>query len=353
MKSVPVLATLTLAASLVAQNVATFPSNHASITNGSSYNGGFPYSSGVSRMMAEFDAWDIGVPNGHQITAIGFRQDGSSASVSHIVQVEVRMGTTNNTAATVSSTFDSNYATGPTTVYGPALYTLPTLSSSTTGSQVWLNLTTPFTYTAGTNLLVEWRITANNNGNASWPYYLDVGSYVSTITPGTAFNCPHSGNQTARMYSNSYGAALGGTWYLYEDRGPASSLGFWLAQVNAPLVAPYSLAAIVPGIQNGCMGQLNLNAPLYVNTFTTNTGGSASWNFPVPNNRLLWNNAIVTSQAMVLDLFSPGGMVASTADQIQFGIDPAETVITSTGSATSTTGGVYRNYGMVTLFQYN
>jgi len=207
-----------------------------------------------------------------------------------------------------------------------------------------LNLTAPFTYTAGTNLLVEWRITANNNGNASWPYYLDVGSYVSTITPGTAFNCPHSGNQTPVLTNAA--TAIGNTWYLYLSQAPAGTAVALFVTPGQGLVPGYSLASL--GLQQSCLGQLS---PTGLTSFsaTTSTSGNVQWSIPVPFNLAL-NNFVISSQAVAFDFFSPGNLVVSNGDSVQFGVYPQQTLIYSSGSATATTGSQYLNFGLVTLF---
>src|SRR5712671_3271862 len=172
MKPVCIASTLLFATAIAAQGTAIFPSDHATIANGASYSGNIPYSLGISRAMSIYEAWDITVPIGHQITAIGVRQDGSNASTGHALQLEVRMGTTSYDAQTVTSTFDNNYLTGPVTVFPLGLFSLPNLQASTTGVQIMLPLATPYTYTGG-NLVIEWRVAANNNSNAAFTYYVD------------------------------------------------------------------------------------------------------------------------------------------------------------------------------------
>ena len=173
------LVSLAIAGSLSAQTTYTFPSDHAAIPNGTGYAPNFPYAYGVSRMQAEYDAWDLVIPANTSISRIGFRQDGTNASTGHALHLEVLMGYTSNNAANLSGTYASNYAGTMTSVFGPALFTLPTLTS-VGGATVWLNLTTPFVYNppANQNLLVEWRVAANNNGNAAFTYYHDYSGIL-------------------------------------------------------------------------------------------------------------------------------------------------------------------------------
>lgn len=351
MKSTPIVSTLLLVTAAAAQGTAIFPGDHANIANGASYSSNLPYALGVSRVMSIYEAWDIGVPIGHQITAIGVRQDGTNASTGHSLQLEARMGTTIYDASTVTSTFDSNYLTGPVTVFPNGLYSLPNLQSSTTGQQIMLPLTTPYTYNGG-NLVIEWRIAANNNGNLGFTYYTDVATYVSTDTHGPQA-CQNSGGTRAVLSSSP--TYIGGTWSLNISGAPASAIGFLLVQMNSPLVTPFSLQTLVPGISPTCLGQLNLAAFTVVAGFPTDGGGNHYWSITVPNNRIPWYQATIETQAAILDFFAPGGIVVSSGDQVQFGIQPANTIIFASGpgSTTATTGSVYRNYGLVTLFQYN
>jgi hypothetical protein len=341
------LVLVTCAGMLGAQNVATVPGDAIHVAPGSySYSANFPYSYGVSRMMAIYEPWDISIPNGAHINAIGFRQYGTSASTGHALQLQVNMGTSNNNSSNTSSTFASNYITSGTSVFGPALFTLPNLPATGSGT-VWLNLTTPYQFDNTHSLVVEWLVSANNNGNAAFSYYLDLVSYYSPVITGAA-GCQNSAGRTATVTTSP--VAIGNNWSVNIGSATASSLVFMLSTVNSGLVTPYSLAPYVSGIQNTCLGQLALNN-LLVFGGTTDSGGNAYWNVAIPNNQLFYQN-IIASQGAILDFFSPGGIAVSGAAQMQIGIAPAETVLYAQGSTTATTGGVNPHYGLVTMFQW-
>jgi hypothetical protein len=340
------VATLALGWALPAQSPATFPSDHASIANGASQTNWFPYAYGVSRIQAVYETWDLTVPAGHAITRIGFRQEGSLASTGHQLQLQVLMGPTDKTAADITTTYANNYFAPPTSVFGPAVFNLPSLTTSTTGNIVWLQLTTPFTPPAGHNLLVEFVVIANNNAGAAFPYYLDVANFVSVITSGSP-GCPHSGNQVPHLLSRA--TEVGGTWYCDLSLAPASQLAVWFINFGQ-LVSPYPLSPFIPGIAPTCMGQLSLSNLATV-TASTSANGSHTFSALVPNSRF-YNDLVISSQVACLDFFAPGGVAVSNADQMQIGIEPAMSVIFSQGSSTATTGSVYRNYGVVTLFDY-
>ncbi|MEO6594081.1 MAG: hypothetical protein ABIP94_04945 [Planctomycetota bacterium] len=331
-----------LSAGLLAQGSYVFPSTHATIPNGSSYISNVPFSAGISRIQIVYEGWDMTLPVNTPITRIGFRQDSTQTSVSRILQLEVRMGQTSATATSLSTTFDNNYLGAPAIVYAQGLFTLPALSAATPNSIVWVNLTTPYVYTGG-NLLVEFRVLGNNNANAGFYYPLDLATYVSTVTPGVQ-GCLNSGGQRAVLTSNP--TAIGSNWYLSLSSAPANGPIAIFVAANQQLSAPYSLSII--GLDPSCQGQLPVGN-LASFSGTTNSSGGTSWSVPVPYNLAL-NNAYMSSQVVALDFFVPGSLVVSNADQIQFGVNPAESFLVSQGSATSMTGSIYANYGIVTLF---
>jgi hypothetical protein len=172
---------------------------------------------------------------------------------------------------------------------------------------------------------------------------------VSPNRTGVA-GCQHSGNQTATLDSRP--TAIGSNWYLDLRNAPANSAAFCLIAPGATMPGPFSLQPFIPGIQASCQGQISL-ASVAVLSALTNSSGGYTWTTAIPNNRLLYNDFVVTSQVASLDFFSPAGVVVSNADEIQFGIDPACTIVSSQGSASATSGSIYANYGVVTLFEYN
>jgi hypothetical protein len=354
MKPYAFLCLLAIAGAGAAQGVATFPSDHATIPDGRSSNHWFPYSYGVSRMMAVYESWDVAVPAGRQITRLGVRADGTTLSYGHSLQLEVRMGRTEKTGADLLGSYDANYFGAPTTVFGPALFTLPDLNNvlnpNPNGGMVWLNLTTPYTLDPSKNLLVEWRVLANNNGGAAFPYHLDSADFESPITTGPQ-GCMHSGNQIPTLLSRR--TAVGDTWYCDLRDAPANQLAVWFINVNQPLVPQYSLAGLLPGIAPACQGQIGFQN-LFSLTATTGSSGNVVFSVPIPNRRA-FNNMILSSQAVCSDFFAPGGFVVSNGDQIELGIEPATAIVYHQGSATNATGSVVRNgaINVVTFFGHN
>jgi len=344
------VSTFALCCALPSQGIAVFPSDHAAIPDGYSYTSWFPYSYGVSRMMAIYETWDLSVPAGRPITRIGFRQEGAVLSYGKQLQLQVLMGPTEKTHANADYVFANNYFAAPTNVFGPAVFTLPDLGNpanpNPNGNMVWLTLTTPYTPVVGKNLLVEFRVLANNNGGAQFPYYLDVAGFDSPIVTGPA-GCAHSGNQVPTLLSRP--TQVGGYWYCDLYQAPANQLAVWCINLG-PLQSPFPLSTMIPGIGAACTGQISLNGVITLATITS-ASGSESFYLSLPNDRNL-NDVILSSQVACLDYFSPGGVAVSNGDQMQIGIDPAMTVIYSQGSATAAFGSVYPNYGVVTSFAW-
>lgn len=341
-----------LCSGATAQGVATFPSDHAAIPDGSSSIAWFPYSSGVSRTMALYERWDLLVPAGRAITRIGFRADAAQIALGKRLQLQVRMGSTTLTAQTMDPSYDNNWFGTPTTVFGPALFVMPDLNNpqnpNPDGSVIWLTLSTPFVPDATRNLLVEWRILANNNGGAAFSYPLDLATFDSPVVSGPS-GCQHSGNQIPALASRP--TAVGAYWHNDLTQAPSSQPVVLFLNLGTPLVPSYPLSPFLPGISPSCVGQIALQNLLSMEGVTT-PWGSTTFSVPIPSDRV-FNDLILSSQAFCLDFFSPGNLVVSNGDQVQIGIDPAMSLLWSTGSSTASSGSVYANLGVVTLFAHN
>jgi hypothetical protein len=333
-----------LSAVAVAQTSIVFPSDHENIANGSSYINNFPFSTAAPfRAQIVYDDWDLNLQPNTPITRIGFRQDGTVASVSHQVVMQVVMGVANASSNTLSTNFDSNFVGTPTEVFPQGVFVLPALTSISPGTIVWVDLPAPHYVYPGGNLLIEFRIFLNDNGNQSFSYRLDRATYVSTVTAGVQ-GCLHSGGQ--RPVLTSQKAKIGGNWNFSLNNAPVNSPIALFIAPDQQMVTPYSLGII--GLDPSCQGQIPLAGFLSFSDMTS-ASGYKSWSVAVPND-LAFNDAYMTSQVLAFDYFSPGYLVASNADQVQFGVDPASSLLIGNGSTTVPTGYVYSHYGVVTLF---
>jgi hypothetical protein len=182
-----------LATAAAAQAVAIFPDEYIAVTEGPNNSPNLPLAGGTSRVQVLYEAIDIAIPSGHQITKLGFREDDTITTMDtgRTINVEIRMGYSTFTAANVTTTFDNNYAGPPVTVLTQQNVVLPNLrdiGAPLPNGQFFITLGTPFTYApaAGQNLLVEYRIFGNSGGGTQWNYRLDRADYYSIVTNGPA-----------------------------------------------------------------------------------------------------------------------------------------------------------------------
>ncbi len=355
MKTLPALLSFGLLSAIAgAQSVATFPDNYTTIAEGPFNSPNLPLARGTSRVLCLYETVDLAIPSGRQITKIGFRQDGSITTLDtgRMLQLEVRMGWSTDTAASLTTNFANAYASTPVTVFGPAVFTLPDLrdpANPLTNGQFFLTLTTPFAYVpGGNNLVVEYLVSGASGGGGQFNYRLDRADYVSEIVYGPA-GCPHSGNATTNLTTTPMrpGQAVS----MSVTSAPGNSFGLLLVAPGQQIVAPFSLQAFVPGIQPACTGQLPLSGLLTLSGVSS-SGGSRTWSWTVPNSTV-WNGFYWSAQAAFFDFFAPGGIVTSRAAQVQVGIQPRCTILAASGPPVGiTTGSLSRNYCPVTFFEH-
>ncbi len=343
-----------VAAGLAAQSTSIFPSEYTAVAEGPFNSPNLPLANGTSRVMAVYDQADLTVPAGATITQIGFRQDATLTTLDtgRALQLEVRMGYTTQAPNSVSTTFDSVYDGAPTTVFGPALFQLPNLRDAAnplTNGQFFLTLTTPFAYQPnGRNLVVEYRVLGNSIGGASFNYRLDRADYFSPVVQGAA-GCTHSGGGPTTLTVNP--VRTGASVSLTGASAPANSFAVVAVSVGSQLVTPYALDIVFAGIAPTCTGQLAIGNLSTLGSTTSSSGGFAA-GYQVPNNPLL-NDLWLSHQALVLDFFSPGGIVTSNGASVQVGILPRASMLAAQGPpATTTTGVINTNYCPVAFFRW-
>jgi hypothetical protein len=334
---------LLLAPSAIAQTTTIFPSDFAS-REGDSYQPYGPLSSGIARTQTVYDRRDLPIAAGRRITHVGFRQDSNTASTGKSIQLAIYMGGTTFDATTMTGTFDNNYnGTARTLVFGPAVVALPNFTAQTTQQTFDLQLTAPYTVRANENLVVEFVVTANNNANQSFAWYIDEGSFYSATTSfGTG--CQTSAGQVPQLTVSPYSYL--GTYLSYSlTRAPASSL-VWINLDflnNSPIdCAPF-----------GAPGCTLLVQPRIAVSATGSTGGSASFNFLLPADPALFH-AVVYAQSAIFDLFANSlGFAFSNGTEITIGMYPLATRVVASGNASAATGSVQRNSTPITRFRSN
>ncbi|MCA8974771.1 MAG: hypothetical protein KDC98_08615 [Planctomycetes bacterium] len=331
------------AAPLLAQNSSVFPVENTSVEGGA-VEASFPFGYGISRAQAVLERAALTIPNGHQINQIRLRQKPGYSSATRLVQMSVYMGGTDKTAATVGADFLANYSNGTprTLVFGPAVFTLPALSATSAPyNQCTLNLTTPYTYNANENLVLEFVVTANNNANQAFGYYVDAGYFISPVTSfGTG--CLTSANQIPVLSGS--GGYPGYQISFNLSQAPANSTLYF--QMNVQPSPPIS------GAPFGAPGCSMLVYPLAA-VLATAPGGSFYHTITLPNTPTLYG-VDVYGQAIIFDLFANAfGFAASNGVQIEIGrLIPMAKVIAQ-GNASAATGGVQRYNGPILTFGHN
>ena len=354
MKLPSALSFAVLAASTLAQSVAIFPDEYAAVPEGPLNSPNYPMAFGTSRVQVLYDAIDLAIPSGHVITKLGFRQDATLTTMDagRTLQLEVRMGWSTNTPASMVTNFDNNYAAPPVTVFGPAAFVLPNLrdaSNPLPNGQFFLTLTTPFSYVpAGQNLVVEYRVFGTSGGGASFSYRLDRADYYSPRTYGPP-GCQHSGGNIANLTLAAVRPGL--SFSASIATGPANSPGLLAINLGTGLYPAFPLTGVFGGISPTCTGQVD---PLNLATIngTTGAGGTTSWSFPIPNNPA-FADYLIYAQALFLDFFAPGGLVVSNGAQVLTGAAPRTAIVAVAGAPTTvTTGSKSNNYCPVAFFEH-
>lgn len=341
-----------LCAPLVAQNVAIFPSDYANVSEGPFNSPNLPLARGTSRVQCLYDTDDVSVPVGESIFRIGFREDGtlSTTDAGRALQLEVRMGWSNEDHQSMTNNFDNNYESPPVTVFGPALFTLPDLRDNNNplpNGQFFVDLTTPFSFSPnGRNLVVEYRIFGTSAGGSSFSYRLDRADFYSPTTTGTP-GCPHAAGGPASLQVQPTRPGL--NFSSQVTSAPSNAPIFLAVTPGSGMVSPYPLSAIFPGIAASCQGQLDPLQLAILSGSTTSTG-SSSWSFAIPN-LPVFGNIQIAAQAIALDFFSPGQVVVSNGAEVLTGVRPRMSIVAANGAPTVvTTGSKSTSYAPVTFF---
>lgn len=355
MRALPFLLFALTLGSVQAQALsAIFPSNYAgsglyaAVPEGPRDSGVRPFGQ-IGRTAFLYESRDLTIAAGQRITRIGFREDATRTAIEpgYVIQLEVWMGYSANTAQTITQSFSANYNTpagGPTRVFGPALFTLPALRDPTAplpNGQFWIDLTTEFSFDPSQgNLMVEYRVFANSNSNAQFNYRLDVADWHSPRAEG-----PSSCGTTQIAFRPT---RVGSNMYLDLSSAPANTLAAVALNPAALLQAPNPTPLLPPG----CNLQINVASAASVVAFT-NAVGNASLRFPIPNLPNLYGNMDIAAQAVVFDVFRPGGVDVSNGAQIRIAENLAASMLTLSGAPLgSDLGSRTRYYCPVTFFQH-
>lgn len=328
---------------LAAQQVAVFPSDHAT-RDGATYERRLPLSNGISRTQLIYEGWDLDIPAGRQITAVGFRQDQSRASTGQSIQLEIWMASTFCDRNTAVGSFDANCngTTPLTKVFGPSIVRLPDLTTGSSMREVFIDLDTAFTPVAGENLLVEYRVFANSNANLAFNYYIDRATWLTDVS-SFGVGCQSSAG-TVPQLSGSTNSYLGGSYSISLSRAPANSR-VWFNIALLP-TTPIDMTRFgAPGCQALVFPQATIGA-------TGTSSGSASLSFSLPADPV-FAGVHLYSQVLVYDLFANQlGFVTSNGIDVAPGLKSYDCVIYAQGDPQASSGSVSRQRGIVSLFRH-
>ncbi|MCR9243853.1 MAG: hypothetical protein NXI31_02395 [bacterium] len=336
---------------LAAQTTTIFPDEYVAVPEGPFNSPNLPLAFGTSRVQCLYEVSDLAIPNGQQITKLGFREDGTTfgSDTGRTLQLEIRMGYSSETAASMTTNYANNYSSTPVTVFGPGLLTLPDLRDTANplpNGQFFIDLATPFTFDPSQgNLVVEYLVFGNNGGGTPWNYRIDRGDFYSPVSYGPA-GCAGS-NGVPNLTVNP--ARPGFQYSTTCTNGPGSSFGVIAIVPGGQLQTPVSLQSVLPGIDPSCTGQIDVARALTL-TGITNGSGRLNRSFTIPNDPSFadfdW-----ASQAIFFDFFAPGGAVVSNGAHMLTGALPRTSILRASGPPQfSTTGSLQRNYCPVPFF---
>jgi hypothetical protein len=259
------------------------------------------------------------LPTAFTMAGLSLRQD-ERASVAHsfTVDMEIQVGYTTKTPATMSTTFAANFDAGtPVVVVPRAQIVFPDQPSTGPTDPSDFFLTIPFNNTfdwgpsPGMNFLVQVTVFGNSNGGNPWGYAFDA-------TSGTARLYGSPANASSGVLDSNYGLVMGlrelshtAVPVLYSTNEPqiGDTCRIRLAQARAASPAlsclgfsntawngiplPFDLAPL------GAPGCRVLISVTDARPVTTNAQGAASFTYSIPNDiyllRLAFYNQFVVA----------------------------------------------------------
>ncbi len=336
------------AASSTAQNIVHVPSDtlgRSAITSESRY----PIANGANRTLMLFENYDTLIPNGRSISRIGFRLDEARTAAGAQVLLEIYMSNTQVTSSGLDLNFGTNFTSARTLVKSMGSVSLPPITAANAGALVWINLDTPFVFDASQNLLVDFVVTANNQGSVAFTYPLDRARFYSPTTDSGGACNTSAGSLPAL---SSIAAPLGGNWTLRGTNMPGNAPTALLFGIDGIQAVGTPLQLFRPAAQVQCEIFVNPAAVSTV-TVTTNSSGGINFSLPIPDDISLLRLPL-TVQALHLDFFAQGKLVTSNAHEMVLGVNPAVSFIAaSSGPAATRANVIRRNSGIVTVFDHN
>ncbi len=279
-----------------------------------------PFSWSPVRFQQVFDGADL--PTAMTMAGLSLRQ-APSAPISHgyIVDLEIAVGYTTKTSATMSTTFANNFDSGtPIVVVPRAQIVVPDSPPNGPSSPADFFFTIPFaahfpwTPAPGRHFLVQVTIHGNSYGNSAFGYPWDSASSPSTArlygSPATA---------TSGTLERNLGVVMGlralthtAVPNLYSDNTPQIGDSFRVrvkqARASSPAMMLLGFSTSSWGSQSlplelgflGAPGCSLLTAIDAAQSFSINTGGTGNVVYSVPNDFYLLGLHFY-QQALILD----------------------------------------------------
>lgn len=344
---------------VLAQNTVVAPADYTTI-EAESWSSDLPFSGGITRYQVVYHRDYLLLPNAAMITATGVRPDGLRSSTGQRIQLEIWFGHTTKFGVTgtnrLTSTFDTNYDGSLTRVFDLKTVTLPNLTPPATPpstTPVMVTLDRPFTYDATRNLVVEYRVFANDNANNRFTYAIDTGFGMATNTR-FGQSCPTSTGRLPTHLTTGpklHELAVSRGWRLFVSNGAASSPAAVFMGIDNSnsfgLPLPFDLAVIgAPA----CFLNVELRLSMPV---ALDSSGALSTGITAPPDPRLYRSTIYTQVAMV-DVFANNlGVITTNGASSTVGADYQLTsfAFLAVGNANATVGNVTTS-GVVSLFQY-
>jgi hypothetical protein len=296
-----------------AQSSLAIPASHLMMEGSSSSNVPFGRST-PTRVQYVYDGMLFSGPV--TISEIQFRLDGGSIALSKLVDVEISMSTMPAPLVALSATFAQNRGANESVVLGRQVLSLPqqSVGAVPNGYLAPIALTNAFVYDPSAGALV---VEVVVYGQPPGSYSLDV-TYVCN-SPMTAIgpaSCLQSNGLALGVESATTQVLWGRPWVARTlDAVPGSAVVLALGTMEAGTWAGMSLPQDLGIIgASGCF--LSIDA-VWTYSAVTQSDGSATYPFLIPNNPAVLGEWIRFQAATFDPAANPLGLVTSQAQKVQ------------------------------------
>ncbi|MCA8957416.1 MAG: hypothetical protein KDC87_15175 [Planctomycetes bacterium] len=318
---------------------------------GGNYNNTWPFSGASARYQQIHDAVDVAATNGRRplvIRGISFRPGGISPIVARQWDVQLTLGHTSVSSATITNSFTANFTTTPTLVLPYKSVSVPAAPAGSTTAANPIAWTIPFAAVfpyvpALGNLCWEWQ----SKNATSTTTFMDASKLPTAeapqIAPAYGTGCTASGRSqpaaaTLAPVASNFEASL--------TNGPANAGAIlWVGLRRDETTVP------------GWCAPFYLLPSIAVSGSTDSTGTWKAGSVPVVSLHVT-PYAEVYLQFGFADSTLPGGVglsnlgiITTRPNQASYVTRMASSITSGQGYENATTGTVYANSGLVTIFE--